>query len=148
MANTSNYLMLSCRTLHDLWHSGCGLVADKALTLPHALSATRPHPSVINHVKHSAPTLSNTYVKIKIIVNVHVLIYACQTHSVYILLTSQVGHSRGYSMCHLQLTLGIQTIHVTLQEPTHTHEHYIRTQLTRLCVRLVINTKLLTNTHT
>ena len=99
-------------------------------------------PCAINHVKHSAPTLSNTYViNEDIIMNVHMLIYACQTHSMYILLTSQVGHSRGYSMCHLQLTLGTQTIHVTLQEQIHTHDHYIRTQLTRLCVRLVINTK-------
>ena len=99
-------------------------------------------PCAINHVKHSAPTLSNTYViNEDIIMNVHMLIYACQTHSMYILLTSQVGHSRGYSMCHLQLTLGIQTIHVTLQEQIHTHDHYIRRQLRRLCVRLVINTK-------
>ena len=29
-ANTLNHLMLSCRALRDLWHSGCGLVDDKS----------------------------------------------------------------------------------------------------------------------
>ena len=30
MANTLNHLILSCRALCDLWHSGCGLVDGKA----------------------------------------------------------------------------------------------------------------------
>ena len=38
--------------LHDLWHEGCGRVADKHEA---KLSAS---PSAINHAEHNLPTLS------------------------------------------------------------------------------------------
>ena len=50
-ANTLNHLMLSCHALRDLWHSGCGLMADKALSFI-SCSPTQLHPSC--HKSHKA----------------------------------------------------------------------------------------------
>ena len=53
------YLMLVRSVLQDLWHEGCGQVADTALGFALCCIAPRDHnPSAISLVKHSSPTLN------------------------------------------------------------------------------------------
>ena len=52
------YLMLVRSVLQDLWHEGCGQVADTALGFALCCITPRDHnPCAINLVKHSSPTL-------------------------------------------------------------------------------------------
>ena len=115
------YLMLVRSALWDLWHEGCGRVADTARGEAECCIAPRDHnPSAINLITHSSPTLNGLLllhgqhraVGWLLTMSADGFCWYCTvntTHTVYVLDYTIYGRGSAFDVAH-EVTINFSTV--------------------------------------